>query len=614
MSLIAELKRRKVFKVGAAYLVVAWLAVQAASIGFPAFDAPPWALRVFILAVLLGFPITLVLAWVFEATPEGVSLDAGNAGSKRLLAFAGLLVALALGWYFYGQPSFRKGDPATAAPVAAVTAGGPATVATTAAPAKSIAVLAFTDLSPGHDQGYFSDGMSEEILNALAKIKDLKVAGRTSSFYYKGRNEDLRSIGKALGVANVLEGSVRKQGDKVRITAQLIRTDDDFHLWSDAYDGDLSDVFALQEHIARAITDKLQVVLQGDQNMILVPIATISPEAHNLYLQATAIFNRRDGSHFPDAIADLKQAIQLDPNFARAYSRLAALYDVVPQYSTDTDLRAAREATQHYAHSAIALDPTLAESYAALSLSYRVQHRYVEEHDAYEHALALDPDDVTTNFWYSLTELMDGYTRRGMHLLDRTLSIDPMLPNALRWRAKMELSAGDLAGAQRDAQRARDLGLQIVDMNLAEIAHARGNNANAIERWTAGMEGYLQGMPDGSETILAKGLYGDDAARTRALALIDAYLAQPHDQISWVAPYVMVQLGEPAKALAVMQGNNTNNDADFFALLWTPQGRAMRTSPAFAEFARVVGLTQLWDKVGPPDLCRKSATGDYVCD
>ena len=606
MSLIAELKRRKVFKVGAAYLVVAWLAVQAASIGFPAFDAPPWALRIFILVSLLGFPLALVLAWVLDATPEGLKLETSTSGSKRLFAAAALLIVLALGWYFYGQPSLRKDDVAAAAQAP--------TSATNTTPAKSIAVLAFTDLSPGHDQGYFSDGMSEEILNALAKVKDLKVAGRTSSFSFKGKNEDLRGIGKTLGVANVLEGSVRKQDNKVRITAQLIRTDDDFHLWSDSYDGDLSDVFALQERIALAITDKLQVVLQGDQKTSLVPVATTNPEAHNLYLQASAIFNRRDGAHFADAIVDLKQAIGLDPNFARAHSRLAALYDVVPQYSTNTDWRAAHEAALQYANSASALDPTLAESYAALGNAYSDERRHIDEHGAFARALALDPDDVTTNFWYSLTLLMDGYTSRGVHLLDRTLSIDPMLPNALRWRAKMELSTGDLAGAQRNAQRARDLGLQLVDMNLAEIAHARGDNATALERWTAGSHGYLQGMPDGSETIIASGLYGDDAARARALALIDAYLAQPHDQINWVAPYAMVLLGNPAKALAAMQANSTNNDADFFVLLWTPQGRAMRTSPAFGAFTRAVGLTELWDKVGPPDLCRKNTASDYVCE
>ena len=180
-NLFEELRRRKVFKVGAAYLVVAWLAVQAASIGFPAFEAPPWALRVFILAALLGFPVALVMAWVFESTPEGMRMDPVQNGTKRVVAVAVALTALAVAWFFYGQASVHPGEKvvqetSTVAPAQP----GPAPPA--APDPKSIAVLAFTDLSPKHDQDYFSDGVSEEILNALVRVQDLKVAGRTSSF------------------------------------------------------------------------------------------------------------------------------------------------------------------------------------------------------------------------------------------------------------------------------------------------------------------------------------------------------------------------------------------------------------------------------------------------
>lgn len=196
MGLITELKQRKVFKVGGAYLVVAWLAVQAVSIGFPAFDAPPWALRVFILIALLGFPIALVMAWVFDITPEGVKLDATTSGSKRLFVAAGLLIVLALGWYFYGQPSFRRGDVAT--PVAAEQ--------------HSIAVLPFFNMSGKPDEDYFSDGMTEELLNVLAKVPQLKVVARTSVFEFKGKGGDVRYIGRKLGVAYIVEGSVRRDG------------------------------------------------------------------------------------------------------------------------------------------------------------------------------------------------------------------------------------------------------------------------------------------------------------------------------------------------------------------------------------------------------------------
>jgi adenylate cyclase len=245
MNFFSELKRRKVFKVGAAYLVVAWLAVQAASIGFPAFDAPPWVLRIFILVALLGFPIAVVMAWVFDVTGEGVKLDVDTSGSKRLFAGAALLIVLALGWYFYGQPSFRKGDVATP----------------TAADQNSIAVLPFANISGKADEDYFSDGMTEELLNVLAKVPQLKVVARTSVFQFKGKGGDIREIGRKLGVTNIVEGSVRRDGPEVRITAQLVRVADGFHIWSETYDRKLESVFALQDDIARRIGAALKVSL-----------------------------------------------------------------------------------------------------------------------------------------------------------------------------------------------------------------------------------------------------------------------------------------------------------------------------------------------------------------
>ncbi len=255
-SFFDELKRRNVFKVGAAYLVVAWLAVQAASIGFPAFDAPPWALRIFILIALLGFPIAVVLAWAFDITRDGVRLDANTSGGKRIFAAAALLIVLALGWYFYGQPSFRKGDMATP----------------TAASPNSIAVLPFANMSGKADEDYFSDGMTEELLNVLAKIPKLSVVARTSVFEFKGKGGDVREIGRKLGVSHIVEGSVRRDGPEVRITAQLVRVADGFHIWSESYDRKLESVFALQDEIAQRIGAALKVSLG-----VAAPVAARAP-------------------------------------------------------------------------------------------------------------------------------------------------------------------------------------------------------------------------------------------------------------------------------------------------------------------------------------------------
>jgi len=608
MSFFTELTRRKVFKVGGAYLVVAWLAVQAASIGFPAFDAPPWALRIFILVSLLGFPIALVFAWAFELTGEGVKPESGTRSTRAILTLAAALAALAFFWYFKGQPSYR----ADTSPNAAVQANAATSPAATINQ-KSIAVLPFSDLSPAHDQEYFSDGMAEELLNALAKVKDLKVAGRTSSFSFKGKNEDLRTIGKALNVANILEGSVRKQGDKVRITAQLIHTEDDFHLWSETYDGDLSDVFALQERIARAITDKLAVALSGEAGKPLVAVATNNPEAYALYLQASGIFNRREGSRFPEAIAELEQALKLDPKFARAHARLAAIYSLEPIYVPDAT-QSSRTAAVREAALASELDPSLAEPYAALSTVYVSEGRFVDGRAAMDRALALDPDDVTANFWAGVQSIGGGYTAKGCAQLDRVLAIDPLLPNALLWRGIEYVYAGDMARAETLFRRAADVGLAHVGVGMHLVEAAHGRKPEAIQQLTAGLRALSSGLPADAPAIVAAGVYGDAAAHAAALVVVENAVTAQAGRLTAFVPYSLLLLGEAQRTLALLQEHGTNNEALYLHIFWNPAVRAARALPEFKTFTQKKGLVDLWDHYGPPDLCHKNTGGDYVCD
>jgi len=607
MTFFTELTRRKVFKVGGAYLVVAWLAVQAASIGFPAFDAPPWVLRIFILVALLGFPISLVFAWAFELTPAGVKPESGARSTRAIMLVAVVLTTLAFFWYLKGQPSYRADTPpaASAAP----------TVPAVPITQKSIAVLPFSDLSPAHDQDYFSDGMAEEILNALAQVKDMKVAGRTSSFFYKNKNEDLRAIGKALGVANVLEGSVRKQGDKVRITAQLIRSDDDFHLWSQAYDGDLSDVFQLQERIARAITDQLKVVLSDDQKTHLVLVGTSNAEAYTLYLQATAALNQRDYPKMGEAIGWLDKALQLDPNFARAHAHLAMMHVVgqSPYGASDT------EAEKH-ARQALALDPKLAEPYNALAFLARKHRHYTDARVAMDSALAREPDDPGVIFYDAQLLINTGYTRRGIERLDRALAIDPMLPNALHWRAQQFLFAGDIDMAERLWKRSEQAGLFYADAGFSQIARARGDYAKARSLTTRRNLANPAAIvclktPELSTPILFEGVIGGDAAaRSKALSIADECIAaKPKELPIWV-PLALRELGQPERALQALAQGPTNDDAGVLNYFWSPKWQDARRLPAFAEFARGFGFAALWDKYGVPDLCHKNTGGDYVCD
>ena len=626
MSLYAELRRRKVFKVGGAYLVVAWLLIQVAATVAPQLQLPDWAPRMITLVLLLGFPVALVLAWALDSTPEGLKIDGAPAGDKRIYAIAGVLVALVLTWYFRGpaaekpgsEYSFDAGRPEAQGlrepkPYSDPGSSAASTDTDVAMPTqKSIAVLAFTDLSPGKDQEYFSDGIAEEILNALVKVKDLKVAGRTSSFYYKGKNEDLRRIGETLGVAHILEGSVRKQGEKVRITAQLIKADDGFHLWSQTYDGDLADVFELQERIARNITDELKLVLQGGQQQRLVPVATADPEAYAKFLQATAIFNRRERAKFPNAIALLEEAIRLDPAFARAHARLGAFHILAPEY-TGADFEASLAAARLHAKRAIELLPTLAEPHTVLAYAFGQQRDLVAERESAERALAIDPDDVLSNFWYAIHLMRTGDMAASKRQFDRVLAIDPMLPNGLTWRGWIYVFDGDNANARRVLERALDLGIGNAHLPLSLVERAEGNDAKAIVEMELGLAAFGASLPAETPELVAAGVFGDDAARRRAVAHVEGLLGRHTGAVPGPLAFSLIMLGEHARALEVIQSGLTTSSIWQLGL-WGPSGRDARRLPQFAEFARRVGFAAVWDKYGPPDGCRKVAGGDYACD
>ena len=621
MSLIAELKRRNVIRMAGLYLVGAWLVVQVAGTVLPMYSAPDWIARSVVTLLAVGFIPAMIFSWVFELTPDGIKRDAEVKPEESIAPQTAqrmnraIIVVLVVALAYFGFDKFvlsPRGEATRMAQVAKIAVEHAAQSARIAD--KSIAVLAFTDLSPQHDQEYFSDGMAEEILNALAQVKDLKVAGRTSSFYFKGKNVDLRTIGQTLGVAYILEGSVRKQGDKVRITAQLIHVTDDFHAWSQSYNGDLSDVFQLQENIARAITDQLKLVLEGEQKTRLVPVATTNPEAYSLYLHATAIFDRRDSPRFPDAIADLQQAIKLDPTYARAHSRLAALYFLQSSYN-DVDVTQAHEKVLEHARAALALDPNLAEPHATMGLSWEtLPDGRLKEREEFDQALRLDPDDVTSNFWYGLSLIETGYRERGIALFDHALAVDPLMPNVVRWRGIMYRYAGDRDRADQFLKRARSTGLSIADRELAMIAFDRGDAATAIRQWPDGARNLLRELPPGSPEILAAGMFGDTAAKTRAMAVLDAYLAKPHTQVSGQIPVVMILLGQPLRALELLRTTRIGDSTDIYALIWSPVGKPLRALQEFPAFLKEMGFLELWDKYGAPDICKRKAVGEYVCE
>ncbi len=623
MNFIAELKRRNVIRMAGLYLVGAWLITQVAATVLPLFGSPDWIARSIVVLLMIGFIPALVIAWVFELTPDGLKRDAEVTPEQSIAPQTArkmersILVLFAIALAFFGFDKFYLAPKreANLVSIATQTINKKVALKEKSENEKSIAVLAFANSSADKDNEYFSDGVAEEILNSLAKVKDLKVAGRTSSFFFKGKNESLGTIGKTLGVAHVLEGSVRKQGNQLRITAQLIRVSDGFQLWSETFDGTDSDIFALQENIARLVTSQLKVALNAGQQDRLVDVGTANPEAYQLYLQATSIFNRRDRTRFLNAIAALQSAVRLDPRYVRAYARLASLYVVLPSY-TDADPQQAHAQVMRYASAALALDADSAEAWAARGASLsKFRDTQVESRNAFKQAMRLNPNDPNASFWNGLNLLTIGYRRQGTAQIEHALALDPMLPNALRWRGMLYLQDGDIARAEPLLQRAYDLGLANTANALSEIAMQHGDAAASESLWVTGSMGLDFNMTRDELVVVHRGIFGDAAAKQAAVQALQGVLARMGPKRAMpTLPLYLFRLDAPALGLTVLRERQAGEGIDAMNWIWTRQGAPIRALPEFDAFLHDFHLPELWDKYGPPDQCRKNNKGDYVCE
>lgn len=627
-GLWTELRRRNVIRMAGLYLVGAWLVTQVAATVLPLFGAPEWMARSVVLLLAIGFVPALVVAWVFELTPEGLKRDAEVPPEQSIAPQTArrmdrmLLLAMMLALGYFALDKFVLAPGRDRARLASTEAAGPAPAPASAVAApeprridpKSIAVLAFANMSADKDNEYFSDGVAEEILNALAQVRELKVAGRTSSFYFKGRNEPLSSIGATLGVAHVLEGSVRKQGRRLRITAQLIRVSDGFHLWSETFDGSDADIFALQESIARRVTGELKVALNAGQQDRLVDAGTDDPDAYARYLRATDVFNRRDVANLEEAIEGLKQALQLDPAFARAHSRLATLYYVSATTSAPERYDELSTLAGRHAEQALQSNPGLAEPHAVLGVLLASQRRLGEGRAASERALKIDPKDPTANLWHAILHCDTGHIDRCAKGLDRTLEIDPLLPNALGWRARLLASAGELEAAERMNLRAQEAGLRWPGNTSKWIALQRGELEAARTHAYEVNAVFAIGLDTAAAAAFSGAFVGDAESQRKASRIIDDYLATGPRRINPTVPLTLIRMGQVERGLAVFADHPTSNEALFLGeVMGTRLYPEVWASPAFPAFLRKTGIAAYWDEYGPPSPCRKEAAGDYRC-
>src|ERR1700738_2136290 len=362
-SFFEEVQRRKVYRVAAAYIIAAGFIIQIGSAVFPAWELPNWAFRLVVVLLLIGFPIALILAWAYDITPQGIKVTPETSPTSHrrrnlaLLGASGIIISAAAGFFLLPPALAHKVD-------------------------KSIAALPFDNLSDEKENAYFADGMQDDILTNLSKIGDLKVISRTSVMSYRDGSRNAREIGKALGVATLLEGSVRRIGNRVRVNVQLINADNDEHIWAEDYDRDLTDVFAIQSDLAKKISATLQAKLSPNEKARLDRRPTENPDAYLLFIQAeqyaTGADMFRDDSQKAEQLYE--QAIKLDPNFAAAFACLSMVNSWA--YHTFDPTPARRERARVTADQALRLQPDLPEGHLALGFSY-----YYGDRD-YERALA----------------------------------------------------------------------------------------------------------------------------------------------------------------------------------------------------------------------------------
>ena len=562
-NFFAELKRRNVYKVAVAYAVVAWLLIQAASIFFPAFDAPPWVMKIFIIVIIFGFPVALILSWAFEITSEGIKLESEIEQSKsitrrtgrKIVAVTIALAVVAAGLFVYQMVGrdrrARRSDSEIAEdgrPPA--TAGSLPAKSVAVAPNKSIAVLPFDNLSGDPQNAYFSEGVQDEILTRLAKIAELKVISRTSTQRFKSAPEDLRQIAQQLGVANILEGSVQKANDQVRVNVQLINALTDTHLWADTFDRKLTDIFAVETEIAKTVADMLQAKLTGSEQHVIAARPTENTEAYQLYLRGRFFWNKRTGNDLKKSIDYFEQAIAADPSYALAYAGVADGYVFLPGYNAGAP-RDCYPKAMAAAKKALELDDTLAEAHTTLALAiWYYEFDFAQANREFQRAIELNPNYAIAHQQYGNNTLSAlgrfddaiGEGKRAVELDPLSLIINADLGTDYYFARRYDESIAQLRKTVE-----LDPGFYYVRLNLGEALAAKGAFDEAIAEY--------QKAHALNDDPFALGLlghaYASSGNKAEALKILDQLkeLSKQHYVSAYSFAVLYVGLGDKEEAL-----------------------------------------------------------------
>ncbi len=582
-NFFAELKRRNVYKVAVAYAVVAWLLIQAASIFLPAFDAPAWVMKIFIIVIIFGFPVALIFSWAFEITPEGIKLESEIEPSKsikrrtgrKIVALTIALAVVAAGLFVY-QLVRPKSD----------TSGSP-TAATIAN--KSIAVLPFDNLSRDPDNAYFCEGVQDEILTRLAKVADLKVISRTSTQHFKSTPDNLPQIAKQLGVAHIVEGSVQKSNDQVRVNVQLINAQNDAHLWADTYDRKLTDIFAVESDIAKTIAETLQAKLTGSEKSSIAKTPTVNPEAYELYLRGKFFAEKRTGADLLKSIEYYDQAIAKDPGYPLAYVGLADSHLLLSAYGATSPKESASPARAAL-RKAIELDDSLAQAHASSGLLATVELDLDRAISELERAIQLNPNYATAHHWIALPLTAVGQSDRGILEGKRAIELDPLslIINADLCWVYFNGRRFDEAEAQARKTLEMDPRFYVAHYYLGEALQFKGKLAGAIAEF--------QKAYDSNNDPFSLAMLGQAYARQGKTDEAQKVLARLRERAKsqYISPYafavVLTALGDKARAIDELE--HGYDDTGFYISLIKvdPLFDDLRGDPRFdALVQKVVG-------------------------
>jgi TolB-like protein/Flp pilus assembly protein TadD len=571
-----ELKRRNVYKVAVAYGVVAWLLMQVASQIFPFFDIPNWVVRLVVLLLIIGFPIALIIAWAFEMTPEGIKrTETADAAGQRSRGVAWIYVVLigvmlSVGLFFVGRFTAGHATPRLSE-------------AATAIPQKSIAVLPLVNESGDPKDEYFSDGLSEELISALAQISGLKVIGRSSSFRFKDRKEEPKTIGEKLGVSTLLDGTVRKQGDRVRIVAALVNATDGIQLWTHTFDRELKDIFAVQQEIARAVAESLKVTLLGSQEKS-TQMATNSVEAHNAYLQGHFYSVRRNAEDYRKAIDYFDQAIQFDPDYALAYAERSEVWTVIGDLTGQRS--AAFTKARSDAEKAVAIAPSLAEAHAALGwVRAFAEWKFAEGLSELKRAKELSPTNPTANDLLARVIVYTGRMEEAERQARQAVELDPLSAGAQFTLGRVLFYAGKLGEAEAAGRKMAELQPSASSSHRWQVLVAvqRGDGETALREAQLEPDDRIHAF----ELALAQYVHGDRKAADAALAEL---IANSRDSLAYQIAQVYAVRGEKDKAFEWLQIAFDNHDGGMPSLLVDPVLRGLRDDARYKNLVIKVGL------------------------